>query len=257
MSVRKSSTPSSAGTPRERSTQAERSARTRSALLESAARGISRSGYGNLVLEEVARDAGYTRGALYHQFRDKEELALAVVEWVDETWRREVGEPVAQRSDPVAALIALARGHTDFCRRDVARVMMALRVEFGDRDHPVGREVHRISRTLVKRCATLIDAGRVNGSIPAGPPARVTALAYLGAVEGAVIALAGQAPHDEELAARAAAGVLGLGALSDRQPGEPGRQAEYGADAEYAQHGLTQGEQQDGGEDGDQQRHRP
>ena len=37
------------------------------------------------------------------------------------------------------------------------------------------------------------------------------ALAFIGALEGAVIALAGQAPHDELLAARAAAGVLGLG----------------------------------------------
>src|SRR3954454_10031808 len=44
-------------------TQAERSARSRSALLESAARGISRHGYGNLVLKDVAREAGYTRGA--------------------------------------------------------------------------------------------------------------------------------------------------------------------------------------------------
>jgi AcrR family transcriptional regulator len=64
-------------------TQAERSARTRSALLKSAARGLSRYGYGNLVLEQVARDAGYTRGALYHQFKDKEDLALAVLEWVN------------------------------------------------------------------------------------------------------------------------------------------------------------------------------
>jgi AcrR family transcriptional regulator len=195
---------------RERSTQAERSARSRSALLESAARGLSRYGYGNLVLEQVAREAGYTRGALYHQFRDKEDLARAVVEWVDETWRREVGALVDQQPDPVAALLALARGHAVFCRRDVARVAMALRLEFSSRDHPVGRAVERISEALVKRCARLISAGRRDGSIPPGPPARAVALAFVGALEGAVIALAGQAPHDELLAARAAAGVLGL-----------------------------------------------
>jgi hypothetical protein len=38
------------------------------------------------------------------------------------------------------------------------------------------------------------------------------ALALGGALEGAVIALAGQAPHDEVLAARAVAGVLGVAA---------------------------------------------
>jgi AcrR family transcriptional regulator len=193
-----------------RSTQAERSARTRSALLESAARGLSRYGYGNLVLEQVARDAGYTRGALYHQFEDKEDLALAVIEWVNENWAREVGGPAKEEPDPVAELIALARGHAVFCRRDIARVVMALRVEFSGQDHPVGREIERITETGVKRVARLIDAGRKEGSIPPGLPARTVAVAFLGALEGAVIALAGRAPHDELLAARAAAGVLGL-----------------------------------------------
>jgi AcrR family transcriptional regulator len=193
-----------------RPTQAERRARSRSALLESAARGLSRYGYGHLRLEEVAREAGYTRGALYHQFKDKADLSMAVIEWVNESWMREVGEPARQESDPVAELIALARGHAVFCRRDIARVVMALRVEFSGLDHPVGREIERVSKTGVKRVARLIQKGRRDGSIPPGAPARAVALAFMGALEGVVIALAGQAPHDERLAARVAAGVLGL-----------------------------------------------
>jgi AcrR family transcriptional regulator len=179
-------------------------------LLESAARGLSRYGYGNLVLEDVAREAGYTRGALYHQFKNKEDLALAVIDWVYENWTHEVGDLAAQQTDPVAALLALARGHAVFCRRDIARVVMALRIEFSSQDHPLGREIARISESLLERCTRLISAGRRQGSIPAGPPARAVALAFMGALEGTVIALAGQAPHDELLAARAVAGVLGL-----------------------------------------------
>ena len=193
-----------------RSTQADRSARTRSAMLGSAAKGLSRYGYGNLILERVASDAGYTRGALYHQFKDKEELALAVIDWVDETWRQEVGEVVEQERDPVVALITLARGHAIYCRRDIARVAIALRLEFSGQDHPIGRSLERISEGFVERCTRLINAARRAGTIPAGPPARAVALAFFGAMEGAVIQLAGQAPHDEILAARAAAGVLGL-----------------------------------------------
>ncbi len=180
-------------------------------MLESAARGLSRYGYGNLVLERVASEAGYTRGALYHQFKDKEDLALAVIDWVDETWRREVGRLVEQEPDPVLALILLARGHAVYCRRDVARVAMALRLEFSGQDHPVGRHLELVSESLVRLCARLIGAGRRAGTIPAGPPARAVALALVGALEGTVIGLAGQAPHDEVLAARTAAGVLGLG----------------------------------------------
>jgi AcrR family transcriptional regulator len=206
---------SSSGAPavavRERPTQAERRARSRSALLESAARGLSRHGYGNLLLEEVAREAGYTRGALYHQFKDKEDLALAVIEWVNESWMREVGEPAARQTDPVAELLALARGHAVFCRRDIARVVMALRLEFAGQDHPVGQMTERIWQSGVKRCVKLINTGRKAGSIPPGPPARAMALALLGAFEGAVIALAGDTTsQDELLAARAVAGVLGI-----------------------------------------------
>ena len=192
-----------------RSRQADRSARTRGALLESAARGLSRYGYRNLILERVASDAGYTRGALYHQFRDKEDLALAVIDWVDETWRQEVGRLVDRERDPLVALIGLARGHAVYCRRDVARVGIALRLEFSGQDHPVGRHLERVYESLVRRCARLIGAGRRAGRIPTGPPAEVTALALIGALEGAVIELAGQPRYDEELAARAVAGVLG------------------------------------------------
>jgi AcrR family transcriptional regulator len=199
---------------RGRPTQADRSARSRGALLESAARGLSRHGYGNLVLEQVAREAGYTRGALYHQFEDKQELTLAVVGWALETWEREVGTLVEREADPVAALLALARGHAVFCRRDIARVAVALRVEFSGRDHPVGRAVEEAYELLVEDCVRLIGAGRESGSIPPGPPARVLALALVGALEGTVIALAGRAPHDELLAARATAGVLGLDPLA-------------------------------------------
>src|SRR4051812_35814454 len=97
-------------TPRKRArlTQGERRARTRDALLESAARGLSRHGYGNLRLERVAADAGYTRGAIYHLFQDKEDLALAVVDWVTETWMEEVGRGLDDETDPLAALLALA-----------------------------------------------------------------------------------------------------------------------------------------------------
>jgi AcrR family transcriptional regulator len=193
-----------------RRTQADRRAQTRSALLEAAARGLSRHGYSNLSLERVAADAGYTRGALYHLFAGKEDLALAVVEWVRESWWAEVGSRFTDASDPVGTLLAVARGHAVFCRRDVARVMITLRVEFGGDDHPVGRKLREVERELFAHCARLMAAGRRTGAIPPGPPVRAMARGYLGAIEGLVINAGGQAPHDAALAERAARGVLGL-----------------------------------------------
>ena len=194
-----------------RRTQAERRAESRAALLEAAARGLSRYGYGNLVLADVAKEAGYTRGALYHLFEDKEDLALAVVNWVAATWEEEVGRPALQNDDPVDVLIALARGHIVYCRRDVARSIMALRVEFGGRDHPIGDRVDAIIDRNADRFADMIRAGRRAGRVPPGPPAKTLALGAISALEGLAIQLAGKTPHDAALAERTMRGLLGLG----------------------------------------------
>jgi AcrR family transcriptional regulator len=193
-----------------RRSQAERRAQSRNALLEAAARGLSRYGYANLALERVASEAGYSRGAVYHQFANKEDLALAVVHWVEETWNADVGHHLADRTRPVDALVGLARGHAVYCRRDVAPVLMTLRVEFAGQDHPIGRAIDDIVEKLTADCAELIASGRTNGAIPPGPPPRVTALALLSVVEAVGIDLAGQTPFDTQLAERAVRGVLGL-----------------------------------------------
>jgi AcrR family transcriptional regulator len=198
-----------------RLTQAARRARSRAALLEATARALSRVGYGNLVLGAVAAEAGYTRGALYHQFTDKDALVLATVEWVHDTWYAEVGSVFDEDLPPAEALVELARRHAVYCRRDIAGVMTALRVEFASRDHPIGDAVRAELADLIKRVRRLILAGRRDGSIPAGPPASALAAASIGAIEGAVIALAGRVGDDEAVARRVAMGLIGTSKPSD------------------------------------------
>lgn len=54
--------------------------RTRRALIAAAAAVIGEKGFDRTTLEEVAARAGMTRGAIYGNFADKEELFLAVIE---------------------------------------------------------------------------------------------------------------------------------------------------------------------------------
>ncbi|HET6508923.1 MAG TPA: helix-turn-helix domain-containing protein [Baekduia sp.] len=191
-----------------RRTQADRRARSRAALLEATARGISRVGYGHLVLSEVAAEAGYTRGALYHQFADKDALVLATLEWVRETWYAEVGTVFDEDLAPADAIAELARRHAIYCRRDIAGVMTAIRVELGARDHPIRDALHAQQRELVARVRALVLAGRRDGTIPPGPPAAALAAATLAAIEAAVITLSGRADVDVDVAQRIARGLI-------------------------------------------------
>jgi AcrR family transcriptional regulator len=54
--------------------------RTRTRLLDAAVAVIREKGFYRTTLEEVARRAGMTRGAIYGNFKDKDALLLAVVE---------------------------------------------------------------------------------------------------------------------------------------------------------------------------------
>jgi AcrR family transcriptional regulator len=63
--------------------KAEQSEQTRRLLLDVARELFAERGYAGTATEEIVQRAGVTRGALYHQFRDKEDLFLAVYEEVE------------------------------------------------------------------------------------------------------------------------------------------------------------------------------
>ena len=65
---------------------------TRGMLIEVARELFADRGYGLVSIEEILRRSGFSRGALYHHFRDKRDLFRAVFEQVD----RELVERVAQ-----------------------------------------------------------------------------------------------------------------------------------------------------------------
>src|SRR4029077_4458612 len=59
--------------------QAENSAATRASLLKIARRFFAERGYADTATEEIVRRARVTRGALYHHFKDKQDLFRAVL----------------------------------------------------------------------------------------------------------------------------------------------------------------------------------
>ncbi len=78
--------------PRGEFDRSARKAQTRGRLLEAAARVYARRGFNGATLEEVAAEAGFTKGAVYGHFGSKENLLLALME---EHLTRQVIEQVA------------------------------------------------------------------------------------------------------------------------------------------------------------------
>src|SRR3984885_16001457 len=67
------------------SSQRARTEATRSKLLEAAEQIFARDGFEAARLEDIAAEAGYTRGAFYANFKSKEDIFFALLEmWVAE-----------------------------------------------------------------------------------------------------------------------------------------------------------------------------
>ncbi|MEU5397725.1 TetR/AcrR family transcriptional regulator [Streptomyces sp. NPDC005963] len=108
------------------SKHAQRSQATRAKLVGAARQLFAERGYAGVGTEEIVKAAGVTRGALYHQFRDKTDLFDATVQAVEADITRHITtEVLATASDPVQALKDGARAFLDaFTEPDAERILL-------------------------------------------------------------------------------------------------------------------------------------
>jgi AcrR family transcriptional regulator len=88
---------------RKRKTQTERREETREQVLAAAARVFARHGFHATSLEAVAEEAGFSRGAVYYNFSDKEELFLELLDRRCAERAQDLREVFADTDDDVEA----------------------------------------------------------------------------------------------------------------------------------------------------------
>lgn len=98
-------------------TQTERSAATRARLIGAARDLFAERGYAGVGTDEVVKRARVTRGALYHHFREKEDLFRAVHEQVEEELSDSIQRALAGQSGagPMELLHAGVAAFLDHC----------------------------------------------------------------------------------------------------------------------------------------------
>jgi AcrR family transcriptional regulator len=88
---------------------------TRAALVSTARALFTERGYAGVGTEEVVRRAGVTRGALYHHFRDKQDLFRAVYEEMETEAVGEITARIQGMQDPLELLVEGVRAFLDVC----------------------------------------------------------------------------------------------------------------------------------------------
>ena len=150
-------------------TRKEKQARTRSALLRSAAKLICRKGITEASIDDMAADAGYTKGAFYANFKSKEELFLVMLDerYAAELERLEAhlpgeGAPAEEVRESAEDFIRFARSDPDWPRLYFEFVVYAARnPEFRE-------ELATRNRAMRERIAEVIRNWAAD--FPAQPP---------------------------------------------------------------------------------------
>jgi AcrR family transcriptional regulator len=97
-----------------RLTRKQKQAHTRACLMESAASVFARRGLQQASIDEVAEDAGFTKGAFYANFKNKEELFLAML---DERFSKRIEDIEDVIAGEGSAADKARRGGDEFARR--------------------------------------------------------------------------------------------------------------------------------------------
>lgn len=171
-----------------RRTQEERSAATREALISAARKLWGVRGYSEVGTPEIAKEAGLTRGAMYHQFADKAALFRDVVEAVEQDVMARMGTLVASSGakTPADAIRAAVDAWLEVSGEPEVRQLILL-----DAPAVLGwagfREVaQRYSLGMTEQLlAEAIRAGQL-----ARQPVRPLATVMIGALDEAAMAIA-------------------------------------------------------------------
>jgi AcrR family transcriptional regulator len=205
-----------------RRTQTERSAATQQTLLAAARQLWGARGYADVSTPEIARAAGVTRGAMYHQYADKTTLFLAVLEAVETDVLERLTAAVAAShpSSPAAALHIAADAWLEIAGEREVRQLVLL-----DAPSVLGwagfREIsHRYGLGTTEQ---LLSAAIESGELPA-QPTRPLATILIGALDEAAMSIANaRDPEQEKGEIRIVIhnlldGLLAPGASPDWQP---------------------------------------
>ena len=183
--------------PPEPTGTAETKEGTHRALLEAARRVLNQLGYQGATLDRIAAEAGYTKGAVYWHFKNKESLFLDLLAEALRDNLRELHALLDLAGDDAERIELEMAGYIE---RQFGKAVpvLALELELESRRNPSLAAVYRtvITRHQAEICRILERYYQVVGREPPMPVAQLTAL-VLAFAEG--FALQRQSRPEQEL----------------------------------------------------------
>lgn len=179
-------------------------------ILEAAAEFFASHGYVNSTLDDVAALAGFTKGAVYYYFKDKESLLVEVLKRIEirsiDTTAAAVRERNGSATDQLELFVRYQTRWAAQHPRDLA-VLMLVSAETPHTSEGVRAQVREIYRKLGLLLEGIIEEGKRSGEFSRHQITRDTVL-YLQAVHDGNMMLWYRSGTDPEIGRRLAKATL-------------------------------------------------
>src|SRR5271166_6125868 len=155
---------------RRRLTREESKEVTRTRLIEAAERLFIRKGFDEASVDEISETAGYSRGAFYSNFDDKEQVFLAVIDRCRPKVPRVLDDMFQQITEPAERIAAVREWFSNQWR---LKDFIVLRMEFARRamrDRSVRKHLAELRRRELETYAA--SAGQRLGARDVVPASR-------------------------------------------------------------------------------------
>ncbi len=164
---------------------------TRADIVRVARRLFSEHGYHRSALADIQAATGLTKGAFYHHFRSKEELALAVLDLARREYTEQWIEPAMQHKTPLARMTALIdtalalNARPEWCN---CQMLATLCAEMTTADERLREAVRQMQLMVFELWRDLILEAHRRGEISRGIDAAVAAQWIMSTMSGAIMA---------------------------------------------------------------------
>lgn len=169
----------------------EEAERTRQALLDAALRVFGRLGYAPASLDDIACEAGLTRGAIYHHFGGKAELYQALMAELQRPAAALVDAALHDERPPLERLRLLLARSLAYLEQDPAyRASMELSLFRTGREPDLEAGLaQKIAgqRALRAHIAELVRQAQATGAVRADADPQAAAMALLGLLNGVAL----------------------------------------------------------------------
>jgi AcrR family transcriptional regulator len=202
-----------------RRSQVERTRTTQDALIRTARRLFAERGYAHVPADEIAAEAGLTRGALYHHYADKQALFRVVFEALEGEITDEIRAAADEHSVGWVSVTAALTTFLDVCQRPEV-VQIALTDAPAVLGWQAWREIE--ARHGLGLITEHLQALSGAGLLVRAPVPMLAQLTVSAVIEAALLI----ANADDQDAARAEAGEALLAMFAGLVRGAPGRPAQ-------------------------------